>query len=121
MKKVIVLGAGLIGKTIAVDLCHSYDVTCADLHLAPLELISSKHPVKIVTSNFKDKEALKQLIQPFDLVVCAVPGFMGFETLKVIIGSGKNVVDISFFPENALELDALAKKNNITAVVDCGV
>lgn len=121
MKKVIVLGAGLIGKTIAIDLCRKYDVTCADLNLAPLESISKHHPVKFVICNFKDSIALKQLIQPFDLVIGSVPGFMGFETLKHIIEAGKNVVDISFFPENALELDALAKKNNVTAVVDCGV
>ena len=54
-------------------------------------------------------------------MVCAVPGFLGFETLKQIIEAGKNVVDISFFPENSLELDALAKAKNITAIVDCGV
>ncbi len=28
---------------------------------------------------------------------------------------------ISFFHENALELDILAKENNVTAIVDCGV
>ena len=32
-----------------------------------------------------------------------------------------NVIDISFFSENSLELDALAKEKNITAIVDCGV
>src|ERR1035437_1426423 len=121
MKKIIVLGAGLIGKTIAIDLCHKFDVTCADLSLTTLELISSQHPVKIETCNFKDAEALKKLISPFDLVIGAVPGFMGFETLKKVIEAGKNVVDISFFPENPFELDSLAKKNNVTAVVDCGV
>jgi saccharopine dehydrogenase-like NADP-dependent oxidoreductase len=41
--------------------------------------------------------------------------------VKTIIEAGKNVVDISFFPENALELDALAKEKGVTAIVDCGV
>ncbi len=31
------------------------------------------------------------------------------------------MVDISFFPENSLELNALAKTKNVTAIVDCGV
>ena len=31
------------------------------------------------------------------------------------------MVDISFFPENALGLDELAKENQVTAIVDCGV
>ena len=46
---------------------------------------------------------------------------MGFEVLKTIIKGGKNVVDISFFPENALELNELAEDNKVTALVDFGV
>ncbi len=30
-------------------------------------------------------------------------------------------MDISFFPENALELDALAKQKGVTVITDCGV
>ena len=56
-----------------------------------------------------------------DLVVSAVPGFMGFECLKNLIDLKKNVVDISFFPEDAFELNQLALDHNVTAVVDCGV
>jgi saccharopine dehydrogenase-like NADP-dependent oxidoreductase len=55
------------------------------------------------------------------MVVNSVPGFMGYKTLKTIIETGKNVVDIAFFPEDALELDFLAKQHGVTAVVDCGV
>ncbi|WP_372793602.1 saccharopine dehydrogenase family protein, partial [Lutibacter sp.] len=68
-----------------------------------------------------DKIELQKTIKPFDLVICAVPGFLGFETLKSIIEAGKNVIDISFFPEDSSELNALAKEKNITAIVDCGV
>ena len=46
---------------------------------------------------------------------------MGFNTLKTIIEAGKNVVDISFFEEDAFDLDALANSKNVTAVIDCGV
>jgi len=46
---------------------------------------------------------------------------MGFNTLKEIIKTGKNVVDIAFYSENPFELDELAKQNNVTAVVDCGL
>ena len=55
------------------------------------------------------------------MVICAIPGFLGYETLKSIIEAGKNVVDISFFPENSFDLNALAKEKNVTAIVDCGV
>ena len=56
-----------------------------------------------------------------DLVVLAVPGFMGFDSLRQVIEAGKSVVDISFFPEDAFLLDDLAKAKGVTAVVDCGV
>ena len=57
----------------------------------------------------------------FDGVICAVIGVLGFQTLKTIIETGKDVVDISFFPENSLELAALEKEKGGTAIVDCGV
>ena len=46
---------------------------------------------------------------------------MGFETVRTVIDAKKNIVDISFFEEDPFELDEFAKKNNVTAVVDCGV
>ncbi len=56
-----------------------------------------------------------------DLVIGAVPGFMGFATLQAVIEAGKDVVDISFFGEDPFALDALAKACGVIAVVDCGV
>ena len=35
--------------------------------------------------------------------------------------SKKNIVDISFYPEDPFGLDKLAKDNNVIAVMDCGV
>jgi len=64
---------------------------------------------------------LKSAIAPFDLVVCAVPGFLGYRTLENIIRAKKNVIDISFFPENSLDLSDLAKEMGVTAICDIGV
>ena len=50
-----------------------------------------------------------------------MPGFIGFQTLKEIIKSGKSVVDIAFFGEDPFLLDSLARSKDVTAVVDCGV
>jgi saccharopine dehydrogenase-like NADP-dependent oxidoreductase len=65
--------------------------------------------------------AVAGVVRDADLVICAVPGFMGFATLQAVIAAGKNVVDISFFAQDALALDAEAKGQGVTAVVDCGV
>jgi saccharopine dehydrogenase-like NADP-dependent oxidoreductase len=62
-----------------------------------------------------------EIVKPYDLVISAVPGFLGFETLKTVINAEKDVVDISFFAEDAFLLNNLALKKGVTAVVDCGV
>jgi lysine 6-dehydrogenase len=122
MTKIIVLGAGMVGSAMAIDLAKKHSVTVADLSNKALEKLKQKNQsINTLQLNAKDKALLISAITPFDIVVCAVPGFMGFETLKTIIETGKNVVDISFFPENSLELDALAKQKGVTAIVDCGV
>lgn len=122
MTKIIVLGAGMVGSAMAADLSKKYSVTIADLSTQRLDFVKQKHQnINILQVDVCDTNNLQSVLKNFDLVVCAVPGFLGFQTIKTIIEAGKNVVDISFFPENALELDALAKAKGVTAIVDCGV
>lgn len=122
MKKVAVLGAGMVGRTIALDLSTYFEVTSIDISERSLALVQNKNPgIRILKADLGDIKSYPELLQPFDLVVTAVPGFMGYKTLEAVINAKKNVVDISFFPENALDLHSLAKENNVTAIVDCGV
>src|SRR6185295_10181050 len=71
--------------------------------------------------DLSDYKLYKDFLLPFDLVVTDVPGFMGYKTLEAVINTGKNVVDISFFPEDVLQLNKLAKEKNVTVITDCGV
>ena len=122
MNNIIVLGAGMVGSTMAIDLSKDHRVTLTDLNIQRLNHVKGKCPViSILQADVTDHPELQSILKDFDLVVCAVPGFLGFETLKQVIEAGKNVVDISFFPENALDLDQLAKAKGVTAIVDCGV
>jgi saccharopine dehydrogenase-like NADP-dependent oxidoreductase len=41
--------------------------------------------------------------------------------LQQVITAGKHVVDIAFYPQDALTLDALARDHKVTAIVDMGV
>ncbi|MBH75736.1 MAG: saccharopine dehydrogenase [Flavobacteriales bacterium] len=120
MKNIIVLGCGRVGRTICEDLSDNFSVSVADISNKNLEKLKSK---KINKKNFdiSNKSELANNIKDFDLVISAVPGFMGFNTLKTIIKEKKNVVDISFFPEDCLKLKDLAIKNNVSAIVDAGV
>jgi lysine 6-dehydrogenase len=120
MKKAIVLGAGLVGKAMAIDLSKKFEVTAVDVNADAL-LALKKHNVAVQQLDFSNLAALTAAIQPFDIVVGAVPGFLGLQTARTVIEAGKNMVDISFFPEDPFQLDDLAKKNNVTIVTDCGV
>lgn len=112
----------MVGSAMAIDLVKSHKVTLTDYNKNTLDKAKKKCPDLVVLElDVTDENNLKQIIQPFDIVVCAVPGFLGFQTLKYIIEAKKHVVDISFFPENSLELDALAREMGVTAIVDCGV
>jgi lysine 6-dehydrogenase len=122
MNKVIVLGAGMVGSAMALDLAKKHQVTLADLSETALQKTKKRNnTISTVVLDAKNTPLLTSTILPFDVVVCAVPGFMGFQTLKAIIEAGKNVIDISFFPEDVFELNELAKKKGVTAITDCGV
>jgi lysine 6-dehydrogenase len=120
MKKVIVLGAGLVGKVMAIDLAKSFDVTSVDISEEALSDLQ-KLGIKTKQVDLSNLQLLTSILQPFDLVVGAVPGYMGFNMAKTVIEAGKDLVDISFFPEDPFLLDELAKKHNVTVVTDCGV
>ncbi|MFN2283710.1 MAG: saccharopine dehydrogenase family protein [Anaerolineae bacterium] len=120
---ITVLGAGLVGSAIIKDLAQEADfrVRVVDVNSTALDALLGKLPVRGVCADVRESGCVAEVTADADLVVCAVPGFMGFETLRRIIDAGKNVVDISFFPEDAFLLDDLAKAQGVTAVVDCGV
>jgi lysine 6-dehydrogenase len=119
-KKIIVLGAGLVGKAIALDLAKTFDVTSVDINSDALDFLQ-RAGVKTQKIDITDLALLRKTVESFDLVVGAVPGFLGLQTARTVIDAGKNMVDISFFPEDPFQLDELAKKKNVTIVTDCGV
>ena len=121
MKKIAVLGAGMVGRTIATDLATQFEVTSFDMNEGNLKLLSSKANVAYKVVDLMDYEKYDSMLAMYDMVVCAVPGFMGYKALEAIIHAGKNVADISFFPEDGLALHELAVSKNITAIIDCGV
>ncbi|MCB0430813.1 MAG: saccharopine dehydrogenase NADP-binding domain-containing protein [Flavobacteriales bacterium] len=122
MASIIVLGSGMVGSAMAIDLSKSHSVTATDMDPAILASLATRCPeVNTLKLDVTDTQALTQAISSFDLVICAVPGYLGYDTLRHIIMAGKHVVDISFFPEDALMLNDLAKEHRVTAIVDCGV
>jgi lysine 6-dehydrogenase len=120
--KIAILGAGMVGSAIALDLAKEHEVTCFDVNKDNLESVHRKDPsIGVAANDLSDHRQYGDFLAPFEIVVTAVPGYMGFNTLKAVIRAQKDVVDISFFPEDALQLDELAKKKGVTVITDCGV
>ena len=120
-KNIVILGGGMVGETIAIELSKQYDVTVIDIDNKVLSKLKRCFGINSIQSDVTNRKQLQQNISDADLVIGALPGNIGFQVLKNVIEAGKNVIDISFMPENALELDKRAKYKNVTAVIDCGI
>ena len=59
MKNIIVLGAGMVGSTMAIDMAKTHKVTLTDLSLSVLDKIAQKHPdITVKQLNVTDKKSL---------------------------------------------------------------
>ncbi len=121
--KIVVLGGGRVGGAIARDLAkdEGFEVTVVDASEASLGRFADEPRLHTRKADLADPAEVGRAVADHDLAVGAVPGFLGFATLKAVLEAGKNVVDISFFDQDPFLLDALAKSRGVTALVDCGV
>ncbi|MBK8270968.1 MAG: saccharopine dehydrogenase NADP-binding domain-containing protein [Planctomycetes bacterium] len=122
-KKAIVLGCGLVGSVMARDLAadSDFETAVADVSEGNLARLANVANLRTIRSDLSSIEKLKAIVEPFDIVIGAMPSALGFQTLRAVIESGKSLCDISFMIEDPTELDALAKERGVTVVFDCGV
>ncbi len=119
--QIVVLGAGLVGKAIAIDMHRNgHQVTAVDLNRRVLDELEALHGIRGVCTDFTG-EQLTGVIRNSDLVMGATPGQFGYRVMERVIRAGKNMVDISFCPEDFMELDLLAREHGVTVVADMGV
>lgn len=122
MTRITVLGCGLVGATIVRDLAGDEDLTILAVD-ASEEALGKVRGARVDTerADLSRQSEIERVIAGADVVVGAVPGRFGQEMLRTVIDAGKPISDISFAPENPLDLDALAKEKGVAAVVDAGV
>ncbi len=121
-KKILVLGAGLVGGPIAMDLAkdNDFEVSVADIDARRLEELSGKG-INTLELDVTNKTLLTEVLSGYRIVVNATPGFIGFEVLKTCINQGKEIVDIAFYPENPFDLNQLALRKGARVICDMGV
>lgn len=128
MASVIVLGAGRVGEAMARDLAREdgLRVTAADARPEALRRLRERASaeglsIRSLAVDLSDEDSLSGALDGHDLAIGAVPGPMGFATVRRVLAAGLDVVDISFFEEDARALDELARRNGRVAIVDAGV
>ena len=124
MASVIVLGTGRVGAAIARDLAASgLDVVAVDGSPDALRALASTSDgaIHTVAADLTDGATLVGLLEGHDLAIGAVPGPLGLDTLRHVVQTGLDIVDISFFEEDAYALDELARAAGSVAVVDAGL
>ncbi len=123
MNRIVVLGCGAVGRHMAIDLCKAPDceVVSVDVDQEGLGRLAREHPIQTRVEDLSTAEGVTRAVEDADLVIGSVPYSIGYAMLEGVIRAGKNIVDISYFPEDPFGLDDLAKEKGVTAVVDCGV
>jgi len=124
MKQTIVLGGGMVGAVMAMDLAADADrtVTLCDVDEVRLRDVKARCPaLQVRQVDLSSPQRIHSLAADADMVLGALPSRFGFAALQAVIDAGKPYCDISFMPQDAWRLDEAAKASGTIAVVDCGV
>ncbi len=113
--KILVLGAGNIGKAVIYDLSGDFELSAIDNSEENLKFVEEY--VRTIRMDIQRGEKLREIMKNFDLVIDTLPGKFGFDVLKIAVKLEKDIVDVSFMPENPL---SLSKDVKSTIVVDAG-
>ncbi len=120
--KAIVLGSGKIGSVIAKDFSKTgAEITMSDIDINRAKNAAKAIQGKAVVIDTADHSSMVKTLKNYDMVLSALPGDYGYAALKACIEAGKNVIDVSFTPEDPMLLDEEAKKAGVTIIPDCGV
>lgn len=118
----MVLGGGRVGGAIVRDLAAEDDFSVLVVDLDPVRVEAmTEFGADGVVADLSTPENVSKAVADADLVVGAVPGFMGYQTVQRVLEAGTPIVDISLFPEDSLGLEDLAKKAGVCCLVDCGI
>ncbi len=123
MKKVLLLGAGMVAKPIAdYILNNNIELTIASRTVSKAEkLINGRSNGKAVSWTVDDLTTLESLISEHDLAVSLLPYAYHVTVAKFCIKHKKNMVTTSYVSEEMKALDAEAKEAGILILNEIGV
>jgi saccharopine dehydrogenase-like NADP-dependent oxidoreductase len=125
--KALILGCGNIGSAAAQDLAEStipVQAVVADKSETRAKNVAERIGRKNVSWIQLDAANHNQLIDTlknFDIAMGFLPATLGYRLAEACIIAGKNLVDVSYMPENPLTLNDKAAKAGVTIIPDCGL
>lgn len=125
--KVLILGCGNIGSVATQDLAES--MTSVEVFVADKNMMRAKDVAKAIGRdnvagiqlNASNYNQLVHTLETFDLVMGFLPGDLGYRLVKACVDVGKNLVDVSYMPENPLTLNDEAARASATIIPSCGL
>lgn len=123
MKKVLVLGAGLVSKPLVHYLLdHGCQVICASRTVSKAEaLVKGKEHGVAKKLDLTDPGTLERLIPDSDLVISMVPYTFHVQVAELCIKHGKIFVSTSYVSAPMKALDGKAKKAGLMVLNEIGL
>lgn len=124
MKKILILGAGLVAKPLVRYLLDQpdFEVEVASRTVSKAVKLINNHPQgKANELNLKNEEGLKAEISKADLVISMVPYTFHPKVAKYCIDYKKHMVTTSYVSEVMQNLDAEAKRAGILILNEVGL
>jgi len=125
--KVLILGCGNIGSVATQDFAES--MSSVEVFVADKNMVRAKEVAKAIGAdnvagiqlNASSYNELVHTLETFDLVMGFLPGDLGYRLLEACVDVGKNLVDVSYMPENPLTLNDEAARADATIIPSCGL
>ena len=123
MKRVLVLGAGLVAKPLVRYLLErGYQVTVASRTVSKAEALIGSHPAgKALALDVQKEDVLAQLIKECDIAVSLVPYTFHPVVAKHCIANKKHMVTTSYVSAAMQEQNGAAQRAGVTILNEIGV
>ena len=124
MKKILILGAGLVARPLVRYLLDQPDfrVEVASRTVSKAEKLIEGHPRGVAKElNLKSEEALKGEVAGADLVISMVPYAFHPKVAELCIAHKKQMVTTSYVSDTMKKLDADARKAGIIILNEVGL
>ncbi|TMI76172.1 saccharopine dehydrogenase family protein, partial [Candidatus Bathyarchaeota archaeon] len=122
--KILVVGSGKVGSEIARDLARSSEVDSvivADAQPKNLKNVRGHEKIKTRRLDISQRKPLLATMRSVDLICGALPGRLGFQLMTIAVEAHRDLVDISYTPENPFKLHGKARDQENIIVPQCGV